>query len=108
MFDIDDEGFSIIQKEVLEPIKNEDMQLYEGLNLTLDKIDDDFKVVFADIDTQDGIQFGITTPRNTGLPERVGTVFFNVDFNYNVNVESTTKPFMEDRNYYHVTLKKCI
>jgi hypothetical protein len=106
MFDIDDEGFSILQKDVLEPVENEDMQLYEGLNLTLDRIDDDFKVVFADIDAEDGIQFGITTPKDKGLPESVGLLFYNVDYGYIVDVGCASRPFMEDKNYYHVTLKK--
>lgn len=107
MFDVDDEGFSIQQKDVLEPVPNDDMVLYEKLNIALHKIDDCFKVVFADVDKNDGIEYGITAPIQTGLPESVGRLFFDVNHNYKVSVSTTSRPFLYDQKYYHVNLKKC-
>jgi hypothetical protein len=48
----------------------------------LELIDDKFDVLESNINN--GINFHIITPCATGLPERVGMLFFNIDKRYSV------------------------
>ncbi len=77
---------SVIDTAILNGIgTKEDVELYNQLSIALELIDDDFNVIYSDIN--DGIDFGITTPYPNGLPEKVGVLFFDTDLDYNVNIK---------------------
>jgi hypothetical protein len=82
-------------------IKNElgtqkEIQLYEQLNIALELIDDDFNIIYSEINN--GINFGITTPYPNSLPESVGTLFFNIDLNFYVEINEVNDVLDDELN----------
>jgi hypothetical protein len=62
----------------------EEIRLFEQLSIALELIDEDFNIIYSNIN--DGIHFGITTPYPNALPESIGILFFNIDLSFNVNI----------------------
>ena len=82
----------------------EEIQLYEELSLALELMSDDFNIVHSEI--CNGIDFGITTRFPHGLPENVGALFFNIDFDYDVSIKETSKYVYAGERYFVVNIKK--
>ena len=53
-----------------------------------------------------GIDFGITTKFPHGLPENIGTMFFNVSPEFNVNVKETSQCVYAGERYFAISIKK--
>jgi len=83
----------------------EEIELYEELSLALELMEDDnFRVVDSSIGG--GIDFGITTKFPHGLPESVGSLFFNIDTDFNVKVKETSRCVYAGERYFAVSIKK--
>lgn len=66
----------------------EEIELYEEIMMALEMVDDgSFRVEGSRI--CNGLDFHIITPYPNGLPFNVGSIFFNVDTNYDVKVKET-------------------
>jgi hypothetical protein len=87
--DIDDERMFVLDSARKHNKGSKDeIQLYEQLSLALELIQDDsFKVIGSRI--CNGIDFNITTEYPNGLPEKIGSMFFNIDSDYDVRVCET-------------------
>jgi len=72
----------------------EEINLYQQLYLALELINDDFKIIYSEIN--DGIHFGIITDSH-GLPESVGLLFFNVDLKFNIRIKEAN--VIDDSQY---------
>jgi len=116
-YEYDDCRTSVIDMAIRNGIgTKEEIQLYEQLSIALELIDEDFSVIYSDIN--DGIDFGITTPYPNGLPEEVGILFYNTDLNFNVNIKEVIDIYDKQperysniasnpsERYYAVTIKK--
>jgi len=89
----------------------QDIQLYEELSLALELMQDNsFKLIGSRI--CNGLDFQIVTKYPDGLPDNIGTMFFNVDSSYSVSVKETplvTKGLhngITEMNFA-IKLKKC-
>ena len=85
-------------------INIEEFKLFNNINNKLNElIGDDFNIISSWIGN--GIDYNITTPA-TGLPERVGLLFFTLDKNFTVRCNEVTTDINNDseRNYI-ITIK---
>ena len=82
----------------------EEIQLYEQLSLALELMEDNFNVVDSGIGG--GIDFGITTKFPHGLPEDVGTMFFNVSTDYDVKIKETSQFVYNQERHFSIKIKK--
>jgi len=83
----------------------DEVELYKQLNLALELMgNDSFNV--EDSGLGKNMWFSITTPYPDGLPENIGTMFFNVDNDYNVKVEETQVYAEKCKRHFQVFLKK--
>ena len=83
----------------------EEIDLYKHLNLALELMRNDSFTV-EDSGLGKNLWFSITTPYPEGLPENVGTMFFNVSNDYNVKVEETQVYAGKGKRHFHINLKK--
>ena len=88
-YDVDDERTFIVESAIKNKKGSKDeIELYEQLSIALELMqNEDFNVIGSQI--CNGINFNITTEFPNGLPEKVGTMFFNVDTKYDVVVCET-------------------
>jgi hypothetical protein len=91
MFYYDDSEIDDARMNVIERARQynsgtkEEIELYERLFLALSLIKNDgFRIDGSRI--CDGIEFYITTPYPDGLPESVGSMFFNLSTDYSVKI----------------------
>ena len=89
MFDIDDERMDVVDSAIKCKLgTKEDIELYEELSLALELMENNnFRV--EDSRINNGIDFSIITPYPNGLPESVGTLFFNVSNDYQLRICET-------------------
>lgn len=71
-----------------------EIQLYQQLIIALELIDDDFKILYSEINH--GIHFAIVTPYPNGLPESIGSLFFNIDLNFDVKIKEILDMFDDE------------
>ena len=107
MIDYDEEDWEFV---VESAIKNnlgdpEEIKLYEELSLALelDK-DKNYNVVGSGIGN--GIDFNITTQYPDGLPDNIGTMFFNVSTAFNVNIVESQQCATVGERLFEISLKK--
>jgi len=87
----------------------EEFNLFNRLNIKLKALmGDDFTVISSLIGK--GIDYNITTPI-TGLPERIGLLFFDIDKKFNVKCEEMTNDIncgdkCYDERIYIITIKR--
>lgn len=91
-----------MKKNVATP---EEIKLYEQINiaLELDK-NEDYHIELSGIGND--IFFNITTQYPDGLPDNVGTMFFNIDRTFNVNVLETNVCADVGQRMFEVHVKK--
>ena len=83
----------------------EEIELYNELSLAMELMEDDsFNVVDSGIGG--GIDFGISTRFPHGLPEDVGTMFFNISSEFDVNVKETSRCVYAGERYFAINIKK--
>lgn len=107
MIDYDEEDRNFV---VEAAIKNnlgdpEEIKLYEEISLALELDQDkNYNVVGSGIG--DGIDFSITTPYPDGLPENIGTMFFNINRSFDVNVVESQRCASVGERLFEINLKK--
>lgn len=107
MIDYDEEDRDFV---VESAIKNnlgdpEEIRLYEELSLALELDDNkNYNVVGSGIG--DGIDFNITTQYPDGLPDNIGTMFFNVNTSFDVNVVESQQCASVGERLFEISLKK--
>jgi len=82
----------------------EEIQLYEQLSIALELMPDDFKIAHSEI--SNGIDFGIATRYPHELPVNVGSLFFNIDTQYDVKIKETSQCVYAGERYFAVSIKK--
>lgn len=96
---------SIIDKAIKNNLGDEDeIQLYNQLSIGLELTDDDFTVVDSRI--ENGIHFGISTKFPHGLPISVSSMFFNIDFGFNINIKETSKRVYNMERHFQIIINK--
>ena len=105
-YEEDDNRTFVIESAITHNLGTpEEINLYNQLSIAMELMGgDDFNVVDEGIG--DGIDFGITTRFPHGLPEQVGTMFFNIDPQFNVSVKETSKCVYAGERYFAVNIKK--
>jgi len=106
MLEVEDDRQSIIDLAIKYELGDKDeIELFEQLSLTLELMEDDgFKVASSCIG--DGLDFRIWTPYPQELPERVGTLFFNVDKEFDVSIKDVAEHINTDFRDYHIKINK--
>ena len=105
-YEEDDDRTWVIEGAIKHNLGSKDeIELYNELSLAMELMEDNsFNVVDSGIGG--GIEFGITTRFPHGLPENVGTMFFNVSSEYDVNVKETSQCVYASERYFAVSIKK--
>ena len=106
MNDVDDDRMFVIESAIKHKLgSKEDIELYEELSLALELMEsNDFRVDGSGIGC--GIDFSITTQYPNGLPENVGTLFFNVSPKFDVRVKETPMYAYCGERHFQVKIKK--
>jgi len=112
MYDVEDDRMDVVDSAIKCKLgTKEDIELYEELSLALELMNkDDFRVEGSRINN--GIDFNIMTPYPNGLPESVGTLFFNVSTDYKVCICETNFYSQGIHNdpsemNFKINIKKC-
>jgi hypothetical protein len=101
---IDNEKIFIKNCDVLP---RDTQNLYNELNVALGLIDEDFTIRDIDINDEDnGINYGISTSYPHGLPERVGMLFFNIDYDYRISIKETSKYVYNRERYFEINIRR--
>jgi hypothetical protein len=103
--DIDDEKGCLVNTRIdFKQGSKEEIKLYDEMALALELMhNDSFNVEQSGIGN--GVYFSITTPYPDGLPLNVGSMFYNVSTDFNVNVKETPVYAGRGLRHFHVTLK---
>ncbi len=108
MFYDDDDEIEDARMDVIEKARQtnsgtkEEIQLYEQLSLALSLIkNNSFRIEGSRI--CNGIEFNIATPYPDGLPESVGSMFFNLSTDYSVKIRELPLYANSKRNYLYVS-----
>jgi len=105
MIDYEEDRTSVIDTAIMNELRNKnEIELYNELSIALELMEGEFDVVNSDIDN--GVSFQITTKFPHGLPENVGTMFFNVDYNFDINIKETSKYVYAGERHFEINLKK--
>jgi len=106
MFDMDNDRMFVTETAIRHKLgTKEEIELYEELSLALELMGKEkFNVVGSGIGN--GIDFSISTPYPYGLPENVGTLFFNVSTNFDVKVKETSECVYNMERHFEIKLKK--
>jgi hypothetical protein len=107
MNDVDDDRMFVIDSAIKHKLGSKDeIELYEELSLALELMENEkFRVDGSGIGG--GIDFSITTPYPHGLPEKVGSLFFNVSTDYNVKVKETSECVYNSERHFVVKINRC-
>lgn len=83
----------------------EDIELFNELRLALELMDNDkFNLMKGEINNI--INFGISTPYPHGLPVEVGTLFYNVNMNYDINIKESSQCVYDMERYFDIKIIK--
>lgn len=82
----------------------DEIRLYEQLSVALELIEEDFEIVESSINN--GISFGIATRFPYELPEKVAILLFNIDINFNISINETSKLVYSSKRYFEITINK--
>ena len=83
----------------------EDIELFNELRLSLELMESDrFKVINGCISNE--INFGISTPYPHGLPVEVGTLFYNVNMNYDIKIKESSQCVYDMERYFDIKIIK--
>lgn len=108
MSKVDNNRICVVESAIKHELANkEEIKLYGQLSYTLELLHDnanDFNIVTNELNK--GINFGISTPYPHGLPENVATLFFNVDLNYDVQINETSRCVYNVERFFDVWIKK--
>jgi hypothetical protein len=104
--DVDEERAFVTESAIRHRLgSREEIELYEELSLALELMkNNNFKVTGSGIGG--GIDFSITTQYPNGLPENVGTLFFNVSPKFDVRVKETPMYAYCGERHFQVKIKK--
>ena len=104
-YEEDDRTF-VIESAIKNNLGTKDeINLYRQLSITMELMDNnDFNIIESNINN--GINFGISTRFPHGLPEEVGSMFFNVDMSFDVRVKETSRCVYASERYFEINLKK--
>ena len=83
--------------------KKDDVELFNWLNVVMENTNDMFNVVSSSIGEE--ISYGISTPYPYGLPYSIGSIFFNIDMNYDVSIKENSKCVYNLERYFEVKIK---
>jgi hypothetical protein len=85
--------------------KKEEIDLYKHLNYALELMQNDSFTV-EDSGLGKKLWFSITTPYPDGLPVNVGSMFFNVNNDFDVKVEETQVYAGKGKRHFQIFLNK--
>lgn len=105
-YEEDDDRTFVIEGAIKHNLgSKEEIELYNELSLAMELMEDNgFNVVNSSIGG--GIEFGITTRFPHGLPENVGTMFFNICPKFDVSIKETSQCVYAGERYFAISIKK--
>jgi hypothetical protein len=106
MFDVEDDRMFVIDTAIRHKLgSREEIELYEELTLAMELMENEkFTVVGSGIGG--GLDFSIVTPYPYGLPEKIGTLFFNISPNFNVKVKETSQYTYNRERHFQIKIEK--
>lgn len=116
MYDLDEEENSIsvrrmsdIDSAIKCNVNKDTIELYGQLSLAMELMEDEkFKIIDSKLE-QNMIYFNIATPYPNKLPENIAMLFFNVDNNYNIQINECIQSNCNnhlDNRYFAINLIK--
>jgi hypothetical protein len=108
MFKINNDDVSIIDSVIRNGARKEEIQLYEEMSLALDLMntENNFCVLHKYVE-KDTVYFEIATDYPNDLPINVGTLFFNADLNFDVQIKEYQHTCYPENRFFNIHLKKC-
>jgi len=105
MFDMNN-NMRVIDSATTQTIgTKEDIELFNELRLALELMNDSkFNLIKSEINNS--INFGISTPYPHGLPIEVGTLFYNANMNYDINIKEGSQCVYNIERYFEIKLRK--
>ena len=106
MFDVEDERMFVIDTAIKHKLgSREEIELYEELTLAMELMENEkFTILGSGIGG--GLDFSIVTPYPHGLPEKVGTLFFNVSPDFSVKVKETSQYTYDRERHFQIKIEK--
>jgi hypothetical protein len=108
MLELEDSRMSVVEDAIKYNLASqEEIKLYEQLSFTLEMMQctaNNFTVIGSGIGG--GVDFSIATPYPDGLPENVGSLFFNVSTDFKVQVEESQVFAGRGERLFEINLKK--
>lgn len=108
MIDYEEEREFVVESAIKNNLgSKEEIELYEQLSLALElnNTNNSYDVIDSGIGIGNGIDFSITTQYPDGLPENIGTMFFNVSNDFNVNIVEISQCAEIDKRFFKINLK---
>jgi len=106
MLDIEDDRMFVIDTAIKHKLgSREEIELYEELTLAMELMENEkFTILGSGIGG--GLDFSIVTPYPHGLPEKVGTLFFNVSPDFSVKVKETSQYTYDRERHFQIKIEK--
>lgn len=106
MLDIEDDRMFVIDTAIKHKLgSREEIELYEELTLAMELMENEkFTILGSGIGG--GLDFSIVTPYPHGLPEKVGTLFFNVSPDFSVKVKETSQHTYDRERHFQIKIEK--
>jgi len=104
-YDEDDRVFmveSAMKNNLGDP---DEIKLFEELSLAIE-LDKNKEYNVIDAEICNGINFNITTQYPDGLPDNIGTMFFNIDNNFDVKILETNACADVGQRLFKINVKK--
>jgi hypothetical protein len=106
MLDVEDDRMFVIDTAIRHKLgSREEIELYEELTLAMELMENEkFTILGSGIGG--GLDFSIVTPYPHGLPEKVGTLFFNVSPDFSVKVKETSQYTYDRERHFQIKIEK--
>jgi hypothetical protein len=106
MFDIEDDRMFVIDTAIRHKLgSREEIELYEELTLAMELMENE-KFVIMESGIGGGLDFSIVTPYPHGLPEKVGTLFFNISPSFSVKIKETSQYTYNRERHFQIKIEK--
>jgi hypothetical protein len=113
MYDLEEENDDISVRRILDidsaikcNVSKDEIQLYEQLSLAMELMEDEKFKITDSILKQNRIYFSVATPYPNGLPENIAILFFNINNDYNVQINECKCVNDLDNRHFAINLIK--
>lgn len=106
MFNLDDDYVALIDERICQEAGREEIQLYEQMLMAMElSYEKNFEIVASNV-TTGVVRFEIATQFPDGLPVSIGTMFFNINKNFDVKISECKDISEYNKRFFDIILKK--